>query len=522
MKKMFTLLLALIMVVSAAPMAFARESDLPIVNEPLTLTIAVLRHGSDATENFNEKAFAIKAEEETGIHIEWIELSGADTEKLAVLLAGEHPDAYMGVLTDDMIAENPDMFMPINTLINEYCPNVVTTYEELEGWEQFLTYPDGNIYGMASFIWEDINESVASLPWINQTWLDKIDAPMPTTLDELYNVLVAFRDNDMDGDGDTTNEIPLNFCEAHWGSHIIKFAYPWGLASSNDGFYKLEDGVVAPTANTLAFREFLEYFHKLGQEGLLNLEGFSTTVEQYNAQMDAMTCGMFIGWGPNNVITGIEKQEEFVAFTPVSAEGYNAKLSMVSPICANRNGFVVSADSPNWEAALKWWNYLSSSQEMAYFVHRGPEGLAYELEEDGQRYQRMPTDEELIEAGYEKYAGKVGTSAFSASLGAYSCSPLMLAPILQRNARREALANWGEYLPKETMSKAVVPAAKKEEFMFMTEGLTDAIKAFIATSIMDGVTDDSWNAYVANINALGYEYYVQYFQDYYDGKFVAQ
>ena len=515
MKRKLSWLLVLTMLLAVPALAETADPNaLPIVTEPLTLTIAVNRHASDASANFNEKAFAIQAEEETGIHIEWIEISNNASEQLAVLLAGEHPDAYMGVLTDDMVVQNTDLFLPLNDLMAEYCPNVLETYAQIDGWEQYLTYPDGNIYGMAAFIWEDVNESVGSLPWINQVWLDKIGADMPTTLDELYDVLVAFRDNDMDGDGDPTNEIPLNFCDAYYGG-IIKFAYPWGIT----GYYNIEDGKVVPTLNTPAFREFLEFYHKLGQEGLFNVEGFSTTVEQFNSQMDSMICGMFLGWGPNNVITGLEKQAEFVAFTPVAAEGYQAVLSQTSPICALRNGFVVSADSEHWKEALLWWNYLSSSQEMAYFVHRGPEGLAYELAEDGHRYQRNPTDEELIEYGYEEYIGMVGTSAFSASLGAYSTPPVMLEPILQVNARRQALAEWTEYLPEQTMSKAVIPAEKSEELMFMTEGLDAAIKAFMASSVMDGVTDESWDAFQAQLSALGYDYYIQFYQDYLDGNF---
>ena len=127
------------------------------------------------------------------------------------------------------------------------------------------------------------------------------------------------------------------------------------------------------------------------------------------------------------------------------------------------------------------------------------------------------TYEELKAAGYEKYIGKVGTSAFSASLGSYFISPVMLKPIMQVNARRTALAEWGEYMPTEYMSKGIIPADKNEEFMFMTEGLETAIKAFMASSVMDGVTDESWNAFVASLDSLGYDYYIQFYQDYLDG-----
>lgn len=46
--------------------------------------------------------------------------------------------------------------------------------------------------------------------WYNQQWLERLDLAVPTTLDELYNVLVAFRDEDADGDGETDDEIPFS------------------------------------------------------------------------------------------------------------------------------------------------------------------------------------------------------------------------------------------------------------------------------------------------------------------------
>ncbi len=512
--KTLSLILTLCLVMVSLPALATESGTLPIVTEPITLTIAVTRHASDATENFNQKAFAMKAEEETGIHINWIEISSNANEKVAVLLAGEAPDVFMGCLTDAQIVDNASLFLPIGDLIEEYCPNVMATYDQVDGWENFLTYPDGNIYGMAGFIWKDINESVQSLPYINQAWLDKLGLPMPTTLDELYDTLVAFRDNDMDGNGDPTNEIPLNFCNAHWADPILKFAYPWGIT----GYFNIEDGKIVSTLDTPAFREYLEFYHKLSQEGLFNTEGFSTTVEQFNAQMDSMQCGMFLGWGPNNVITGEENQAQFVAFTPVAAEGYEAVLTQTSPICASRNAFVISKESTHWKEALQWWDYLSQSQEFAYFVHRGPVDLAYEKADDGFYYKRTPSDEELIAAGYQDYIGKAGTSAFSASLGSYLACPLMLKPIITPSVRYTALNEWKDlYLPKQTMPKSIVPGDRAEEFAFMTEGLTEAVQAYIASSIIDGVTDQSWQEFQAQIQSLGYAYYLQYQQGYFDG-----
>ena len=54
--------------------------------------------------------------------------------------------------------------------------------------------------------------------WINATWIEQLGMEAPTTADELYAVLEGFRDEDMNGNGDTTDEIPLS-----WSKGIENF-----------------------------------------------------------------------------------------------------------------------------------------------------------------------------------------------------------------------------------------------------------------------------------------------------------
>lgn len=65
--------------------------------------------------------------------------------------------------------------------------------------------PDGHIYSCPQ-----LNKTEGNLIhhyWINKTWLDNLGLEAPTTVDELYDVLVAFRDNDPNGNGQK-DEIP--------------------------------------------------------------------------------------------------------------------------------------------------------------------------------------------------------------------------------------------------------------------------------------------------------------------------
>lgn len=528
-RKLVSLLLVIMMASLLAAPGLAdgnfNETGLPIVNEPITLKIAATRHPNDATASFNEKHAIIQAAKETNINIEWIEITNGDTDSVAVLLAGDMPDVFLGnLLSDSIIQENSNMFLVLNDLLETYCPNVYALYEaDFDGWRNFLTYPDGNIYGLAGQFLESKTGSMRGVQWINKEWLDKLNLDVPTTLDELYNVLVAFRDNDVNGNGDPSDEIPMNFSQSHNESDLWNFITSWGIP----GYYDIVDGKVIPTMNTEGFRSFLEFCHKLVDEKLLNVEGLTSTQEQYTAELDSMRTGTFFGWGPFSFITDGANQKEYVEMAPVSANGVKPRIMPLSNT-AYRNCFVVNANSPYTKEALRLWDYLSQNQHFARYVCRGEDGLIYKLAEDGVYYSNTPTAEDLIAMGYEKYVSSIGTSTLNASLGLTLCSPLQLYmytsedPTTTTGVRRLGVKACEPYFMEQVMPKGIVPTDVQEEYDFVTEGLLEMIDQFIASSVLNGVTDEKWNNYIGQLSNLGYDYYIDWNQRYFDGDFIKK
>ena len=73
----------------------------------------VLSGAALADGNFNE--------------INWIEISSDASERLAVMLAGDMPDAFMGLLNDSLMVQNSSMFLVLDDLIETYCPTSTPT-----------------------------------------------------------------------------------------------------------------------------------------------------------------------------------------------------------------------------------------------------------------------------------------------------------------------------------------------------------------------------------------------------------
>ena len=72
-------------------------------------------------------------------------------------------------------------------------PNVIPANE----WEQVKT-KDGQIYGVFT------KYQGGTMPIVRKDWLDELNLPEPATLDDYYNVLKAFTEQDPDGNGKKT------------------------------------------------------------------------------------------------------------------------------------------------------------------------------------------------------------------------------------------------------------------------------------------------------------------------------
>lgn len=81
---------------------------LPIVTEPVTLTIAKERHMLDTTKSYNEKASFKNITEETGLTLKFTELAaGTAAEKVPLMLAGgDMPDVFWALLSDAQILQS--------------------------------------------------------------------------------------------------------------------------------------------------------------------------------------------------------------------------------------------------------------------------------------------------------------------------------------------------------------------------------------------------------------------------------
>ena len=128
------------------------------------------------------------------------------TERLNLdLNSGDYADVIAGwTLSDNLILNygvNQGVFVPLEEYFEKSCPKI-TEILNLKGVREKMTAPDGHIYSIPYVVEDDL---VGYTPYINGQWLENLGLEMPTTTDEFEAVLQAFKDQDANGNGDTTD-----------------------------------------------------------------------------------------------------------------------------------------------------------------------------------------------------------------------------------------------------------------------------------------------------------------------------
>ena len=250
-----------------------------------------------------------------------------------------------------------------------------------------------------------------------------------------------------------------------------------------------------------------------------------------------MKAGIFGAWAPSYFIMDTNNAIQYVGMPAMAAEGYTECNSHSPYNHANRNAYVISRDCKNVEAALRFYDYLSDpTRSIECFL--GEEGIFWEFIDDDYHFTMVycPDEEtdpdgyaahvqKLIDAGYESYvndgvilagsnlnyhntAGCVDASSLVLHAQSYDMTNIADGNVVRVQAIRDITAR-GAYA--EAMNTNIVPADKQEEYDFMCDGLNNVINSFVAESILNGVTDESWNNYLAQLQAYNYEYYIEFY-----------
>lgn len=267
----------------------------PIVTEPITFSI--MGRKDPGGPDWNELEVFQRLTEITNIEFTF-EMSEDETwseQKNIALVGGEYTDLILRDRATDAILDEETygpqgVFIDLTELIDQYAPNLKALLEERPDIKAAITALDGKIYGLP-YAFETATTQ-AHTGFFDSAWMEAVGIDkVPETTDELYDMLVAFKEQDANGNGDTSDEIPFTCVGLETTMRDLLIP---AFTGTGEGLgFDLKDGEVVYTPALPEYKNFLEFANKLYTEGLLDPEFSTQTVQQWQAKVKANICGVY-------------------------------------------------------------------------------------------------------------------------------------------------------------------------------------------------------------------------------------
>ena len=323
--------------------------------------------------------------EEAGVEPDWQLINYDDYEKEAgPLISSGETDADIIKIPDNdpnQVYIKSGLFVPLDEFF-DYMPNFTKWLSENAVEKAELTAEDGHIYYVPGI---NVANDYQPCLMYNQVWLDKAGMKAPETLDDFVELLKYFRDNDMNDNGDTSDEIPMSIM-SDFLPYMFGPAFGLDLVS---GFQADDKGnVTYAYADSENYKKYLEFLNGLYKEGLLEEDYASLDRDMVIDRISKDLTGVAFdySWAMSMMYSNVlpyydgTAAKAFVGVAPLSGENkgfYVGRNSLAGM-------FGVSTKSYNMELAVKFLDYAMSEHCQDYYQW-GIEGESYVVNADGSR-----------------------------------------------------------------------------------------------------------------------------------------
>ena len=459
------------------------------------------------------------------------------------LASGDLPDIIVGftIGPSTLALFGPQgLFLPLNDLIEEHGHYINQVFEGSPQVRPLITSPDGDIYGLP-YVNECHHCFYSQRAYINSDWLENVGMDVPQTTEEFFDVLMAFKEQDANGNGDPNDEIPLAAATTSWNTNIDGFLLnPFVLSNfpGQNRFFEQNDGVITQTVTSESYREGLRWLRSLFEAGLFGEESFSQPADQMKQLVeggDAPRIGVGIG-GYQGVFANIggPHWKKYVAIP--SLEGPTGlRQAPFAPWGVNSGRCVINARTEHPAAAFNWCEGLYELEASQRLVFGYPD---WEAEELGVEAQWRWAEEGEVSLGGDDYPAiwkrlsTFGTlqNVYWAQLGpSYRPNALRLGEVRPTDdAGLEVVLYEGTKAAYEPYARAIedlipplaLTRALAAEVTELRLGITDYVAQMTAEFVLGRQDlDAGWDNFVATIEALGIDRMVEIYQVAYDAQF---
>ena len=322
-------------------------------------------------------------EEATGVNLNWSLIGGdvKDAQFNLIMTSGDLPDVmayYEGKSGFTSVNKFgvEGAFLPLQDLIAENAPHLKKAILDDPKVRESITASDGNIYYIPM-----LSALNAARGWfIRMDWLEAVGKDVPRTTEELYDVLVAFRDGDPNGTGQK-DEIPMVFRrrgdDAFYNMAALAYAF-----DADNGWVE-RNGKVIYGPSEPQYQEYLKYIARLYKEKLIDQEVLTRAGNARDDLFGRDMTGVIHDWFASTASLNDKLGSEIPGFDlrhmapPVGTVKKPFTRIQMSKVRGD-GGWSISYSNPDPVATIKMMDYIFSP-EGNRLVNFGVENDTYTL-----------------------------------------------------------------------------------------------------------------------------------------------
>ncbi len=503
---------------SAAGITYPLSQDSSIV-----LTVGVT--ASDYVTDYENNYLTNKLEEVSGVTIQAEVFPATDaTTKLTLMVTGgqELPD----ILTFGTDTNTRNTYADAGVLValDDYFADSAMSQPFLDrcaevGFEpdyvlNQLRSLDGSIYAMPTYDYKPTNV-YCNRAYINQDWLDTLGLSQPTTLDELTEVLIAFRDKDPNGNGQR-DEVPMsgmysytsNSCSLNW----LQSLFIYNDLTANRYLPLSEtDGKIDVAYDKEAYREFLKYVNMLISENLLDEAVLTQSLSDMRAQLqtEVQTIGMMTG-------SASGFGDNLASWQPIQQPvGYNGLQQVTAKSTGIGARWCITTFCEYPELAFQLGMACYEDDSLLLSARYGEEGVDWRYAEEGEEsiFGDAITPNLCV---INPVWGDVSNQLWQAEILPGLCSSNTFVEVFDGNKL------YGEYLHGQSVAKNMDFGPAEEDIVgtiLYTEEESDRwnevrstintyveeARALFCVGQLDPNSDSDWNNYLAELEKMNYK-----------------
>ena len=507
--------------------------EFPIVEEPVTLEVLTTRNNWGAVKSFDEIWVLNWYEELTGVDVNWQVVLQDAAQKVNLMLASQTdlPDVFVHNFSQDQILlyGSQGLFVPLNEMIDELGYGIKKTFEYDPDVKRKITAPDGNIYAFFNTT-ESSHGDFGQKMWINQQWLDNLGLEMPTTTEEYYQVLKAFKEHDANGNGDPNDEIPLSGMGFNGFAELDGFLINPFTTSPSLKRAVLEDGRVTVPFVKPEYREGLRYLKRLWDDGLVDNEIFvqdwsqikSTSEHPDGARIGSIPA-MHVGWLDLSKDTKLQ----YTWLEPLRGPSGLRQAPYYIPGI----GFTMTITSVSEipEVAFRWAEgfYLRASnggiyEDVGFWEFEGVAGVGYRLAEPGEvGIDGKPAVWSRYPLGKSKENGGVRNAWNWYSTGYYKTSLVDTGAWAHEKILLHGTWAYDKYRVDNLVPPLFMDAADAIERAELEVTLYDYARGSVVKFITGALDlDEDWDAYLSELEKIGLPRYLELLQKGYEDQWM--